>query len=242
MRRRAVVRQEDQRRVAYKNMVRCCALSFPWSLWLLWPHALLHAACSMCRLAACKVACTLPQTLQHRLKSRTGSRGPTCNVCCCSCGSRTLQTSRAAHRAAGCPARAQSPSTSPSTERGAASPPAAQPKPGAASTQQQRVLSMSGATAFVKAEILAVGAWQRCSRASFGVCMSATARAALGVRGSMCPVYLRSGESVSVRALLGAHCPGTSRSREAATGLQPACWCDAPGGGHEKHALKSAVE
>lgn len=46
MRRRAVVRQEDQRRVAYKNMVRCCALSFPWSLWLLWPHALLHAACA----------------------------------------------------------------------------------------------------------------------------------------------------------------------------------------------------
>ena len=46
MRRRAVVRQEDQRRVAYKNMVRCCALSFSCPLWLLWhemtttwPHA-----------------------------------------------------------------------------------------------------------------------------------------------------------------------------------------------------------
>ena len=230
MRRRAVVRQEDQRRVAYKNMVRCCALSFPCSLWLLW-HVMndIHmapcvAAISMCRLAACKVAFTLPQTLQYRLKSRTGSRGPTCNVCCCSCGSRTLQTSRAARRAAGCPAMAQSPSTSPSTERGAASPPAAQPKAGAASTQQQRVLSMSGATASVKAEILAVRAWQRCSRASFGVCMSATARAALGVRGGTCPVYLCSGESVSVSALLGAHCPGTSRSRGAATGLHRACW------------------
>ena len=158
MRRRAVVRQEDQRRVAYKNMVRCCALSFPCPLWLLWhvmtstwPHAWLHSACAG-RVHA-KLLLTLPQTQQKRLRSRRGSRGLTCNLCCCSCGSKTLQTeSRAARRAAGRQARAQSPSTSPSTDRGAASALASQPKPGAASTQQQCVLSMSGVTASVKAE------------------------------------------------------------------------------------------
>ena len=115
MRRRAVVRQEDQRRVAYKNMVSVFAMlnSFgppsPWS-----PYD--YHCCSLWLLHCCVYHKTYA-VLHFPGEATLASSSQRDVLLCCSCGSRMPRTSSPAlRRTPTRPARA-SQSTSPTTEQ-----------------------------------------------------------------------------------------------------------------------------